>query len=575
MLGADGPLAGHGMLTHLPIWMWVPGTFATIAVMPWLVTDRRLGPVARGMVALGLVALVVTVLQLATQQLPGLPANPLHVDLDPWRRTADWLGYWPGRLCLVVGVVAAGHLVLRWRRGPDDERPGLGWLAIGQALLAVSFLPVVFPDVFGPGDPAQVLAHVLAFGLIGAQAFLPAALLVVVLRQRLWGIDAAVSRALAGGLLSAAVVALYLGLVWLGRQVLPWPDEVSGVLAVGLLAVAMLPLRSLIQQRVSHLVYGVSRTPGVLLRDLGEHLSGPAGRATDLHGLVQRLRGGLRLGQVELRAADGAVLASSGEAGSDVLDLQLTADGRPLGELRLAPRAGERLDRRTVRTVEQLGGLVAVAVQLAEANRDLGAARNRLVEVRHEERRLLRRELHDELGPALAGIGLGLAAVRNTVPVADPTDVLLDRLQDELARRTDDVRSMARALLPPALDEGRFEDALQVLASRFDDTGLRVTTSVVAADGLDGRRQVALYHVAAEAVANAHRHARATTCAIEVTVDPDGSALLRVTDDGCGLRPGAGDGVGMHSMRERAIELGGTFEAQPGPQGTTVSMRLP
>jgi signal transduction histidine kinase len=571
----DGPNGGFaGLLVHLNGWVWAPGMFATIAVMPWLVTEHRLGGAARVMVALGLAGIGLTIVTLATAQQQGAPANPISVEAGWWRSLVTDIGIWPGRLCFAIGMVASLYLLDRWLRGPEAERHGLGWLAIGQTLLTISFLPVFFPQLL---IDAPDLANVLAFGLLGAQAFLPAALLVVVLRQRLWGVDAAVSRGLVGGLLSAAVVALYLGLVWIGRQALPWPAELSGVLAVGILAIAMQPLRSLVQQRVSDLVYGSSRTPGLLLRDLRTHLSGSPGFSSDLAVLVERLRSGLRLGLVELRSTEGhaPVRATSGQAGSDVMVVPLVVDGRGIGSLRVAPRAGERLDQHTAETIEQLSGLVVVSLRLAQVNGDLESARERLVEVRHEERRLLRRELHDELGPALAGIGLGLAAVQNSTPVDGTARELLAQLQVELADRTEDVRTMARALLPPALDEGRFEDALHVLVTRFDDTGLHVTSSVTGADALDARRQVALYHVAAEALVNAYRHAHASSCTIEVTVDTSGAATLAVSDDGRGFVAQAGKGVGLSSMRERALELGGTFEALPSTKGTTVRVRLP
>ena len=347
----------------------------------------------------------------------------------------DRLGIWPGRLCFAVGVLGQPHLLDRWLRGPVDERHGLGWLAVGQTLLTISFLPVFFQQL---RVEAPWLANILAYGLLGAQAFLPAALLVVVLRRRLWGVDATVSRSLVGGLLSAAVVAIYLGLVWVGRQALPWPEELSGVLAVGILAVVMQPLRVVIQGRVSSLVYGASRSPSRLLRDLGEHLSGTPGGASDrsLWSIAwDRARSG-SLGCDRFTAS--LAYARRPVAGSDSLELPLVVNGGEIGTLRVAPRAGERLDQRTAETARQLSGVVSVALQLAHVNHDLEAARHRLVEVRQEERRLLRRELHDELGPALAGIGLGLAAVQNGTPEHGAAHDLLHQLQVELADRTEE-----------------------------------------------------------------------------------------------------------------------------------------
>jgi len=190
---------------------------------------------------------------------------------------------------------------------------------------------------------------------------------------------------------------------------------------------------------------------------------------------------------------------------------------------------------------------------------------------------MLRRELHDGLGPSLAGVGLGLAAARRRLTHDVPGTLdLLTELEAELAHRTDDIRLLARSLLPAQLDEGDLAQALAVLSERFQGSGLRIVTRFTAPATLDTRHQIAIYHVAAEAVLNAYRHAGADR--VEVTVaTTDGGVALDVVDDGVGLDPEARPGVGLQSMRERAEELGGELTVQPGPtgRGTQVRMVLP
>ncbi|MDN6567190.1 MAG: histidine kinase, partial [Actinomyces sp.] len=144
--------------------------------------------------------------------------------------------------------------------------------------------------------------------------------------------------------------------------------------------------------------------------------------------------------------------------------------GRPVGFLDVWVAPGRRPSATTVQVLERASGLVAATLELAQVNEQLSAARARLLQVRHEERRILRRELHDGLGPALAGAGLALAAIRNRTPqMAPPEAALMERLQEELTSRAEDLRDLARALLPPALDEGRLGEALEVVASLFTD----------------------------------------------------------------------------------------------------------
>ncbi|MFC7759002.1 sensor histidine kinase [Catellatospora bangladeshensis] len=106
-------------------------------------------------------------------------------------------------------------------------------------------------------------------------------------------------------------------------------------------------------------------------------------------------------------------------------------------------------------------------------NRALAGSRSRLAEARDEERRALRRDLHDGLGPALSGIGLGLAATRNLLH-RDPAaaEALLDRLAEEMSQRAESVRHLARALLPADLADGRLVPALHTLAERYALAGL-------------------------------------------------------------------------------------------------------
>lgn len=239
----------------------------------------------------------------------------------------------------------------------------------------------------------------------------------------------------------------------------------------------------------------------------------------------------------------------------------------------VAPR-GERLDPRSIRLLRQISGLVAVAVQLDEANGALENARSRLVEVRQEERRLLRRELHDGVGPALSGAALALAAVPHTSALSPDDTALLRRLGEELTDRAEDVRQMARVVLPPALDEGRLGDALRVLADRHSTSRFSVEVVADGADLLDGSRQIVAYQVAAEAVRNAGRHAGARRCRIRLEVR-DGTTRLEVCDDGAGIGADAGTGIGIASMRERAAELGGSIGIDGEGGGTRVVMMLP
>nr|WP_246391563.1 ATP-binding protein [Nocardioides soli] len=273
---------------------------------------------------------------------------------------------------------------------------------------------------------------------------------------------------------------------------------------------------------------------------------------------------------------DAQLSVTAGTPADGLVAVPLHSRGRQVGTLWLGPPPGERLDLRTLQLVRQISGLVASALDLALVNADLERARSRLLDVRQEERRLLRRELHDSLGPSLAGISLALAGMVRTSTLTAADAELLGHLQEELTHRAQDIRLMSRSLLPPALEEGRLGEALDALARRFSSTGMDIDVAADRPDLIDGRRQVTIYHVAAEAVLNAHRHADAGHCSVRLERLDDDALRLTVADDGRGISEADDTGIGLRSMRERAAELGGalTITAATG-RGTSVQMVLP
>ena len=473
----------------------------------------------------------------------------------------------------MYALAGAAYLLVRYRRADAEDRLGLAWVIVSVALVAVSYM--AFETGLSVDGPVLSIASA---ALLAAQVMLAAAVLVLVVRQPRWGMDVAVSRATVWGLLTASVVAAYLALVWLAGQVLPLRRDELGVVVAALLALAVTPVRRWMQGLVDRLIYGSATDPEVLLARLGSDLSRDGLGRSSLGSIAEGLRHSMRLAfvGVESGPAPEAVAASAGDRGAVVVEIPLLIQGRQVGLMEVSPHHGERLDPRTLRVLEQLSGLVAIALELAQVNEQLAAARTRILDVRHEERRLLRRELHDGLGPALAGTSLALAAIGNNNPGIRPQDAeLMHQLQEELSRRSSDLRGIARAILPPALDDGRLVDALDVLAKIFGDTRLGVRIDATGADDIDTRRQIAVYHIAAEAVFNAFRHARAQVCIVRVDHRPTGVVTLEVSDDGQGLSKRDQPGIGMTSMRERAAELGGDLTISDSGDGTTIKVVLP
>ena len=220
-------------------------------------------------------------------------------------------------------------------------------------------------------------------------------------------------------------------------------------------------------------------------------------------------------------------------------------------------------------------GLSAHAVALGPAPNGSLAG---LVTTREQERRRLCRELHDGLGPTMAGLALGLGTAQALSAGQPDLHELLGRLTAETQRAVTDLRRIVYGLRPSALDELGLAGALRDQAERFRCQAPTVAISLDAPIkglvGLPPVVEMACYGIVTEALANVARHAHATRCAVRIHLDH--GVHVDVRDNGGGLPAHWRAGVGIASMRERASELGGELVIGPSrPQGTRVAARLP
>jgi signal transduction histidine kinase len=238
----------------------------------------------------------------------------------------------------------------------------------------------------------------------------------------------------------------------------------------------------------------------------------------------------------------------------------------------LAWPPGRRLARDDEALLDDLarqGGRTVTALLLAEA---LLASRQQLVTAREEERARLRRDLHDELGPTLAGLVMQLAGLRQILEESpELAATRVPRLEEAARSALEDVRRVSRVLRPPSLDALGLDGALHDHAARL---GLTATSTPTSLPDLPAAVEVAAYRIGAEALTNIARHARTSRAEVAVRVDGD-ELSLTVTDDGIGWG-GDGIGVGVLAMRERAEELGGGLDIESvRGAGTAVRARLP
>jgi signal transduction histidine kinase len=456
---------------------------------------------------------------------------------------------------LTVGV--------RLRRADSTERRQLGWVAyaVVLAVAVVAFAPAVWVN-------AAVL-------------LVPAGITVAALRYRLYDLDLLVNRTLvAGALLGLAALAYVAVVAWVGSLV-GTSGGVTPFLAAFAVALAFHPARIRVQRGVDRLFFGRRRDPLALLRDLDAALRQAPSPRVALQDAVRVVRSGLRLPGAALvvRLPSGELVrAEEGTVGDDATAVPLDLHDDQVGTLLLAPRTpGAPVRGTDLRAVTALVGPLASAAYAVRLSGDLEESRRHLLEAREEERRRLRRDLHDGLGPQLAGVVMGLDVVGSALARGDHARAAdLTRAATEQAREAvEDVRRLSHGLRPPVLDDLGLVAALRSAGPIAAPGGPRVE---VCADGdlddLPAAVEVAAYRIALEAVTNAVRHAGATRIDVRLCATLD-DLTLEVCDDGAGLPAGARPGVGLASMRERAAEVGGRCTVTAQPRGTRVSVHLP
>ena len=598
----SGPYAEYGLLnpgsvpypaatSALTTWLWVPGVALLGVYLPLLFPDGRLPSRKWRHLAwfAGAVTLCLGVaFVLAPGPLDGLPGerNPFGIG---WLRRIEGLGIFVVATLPVCILASAASLLVRYRRSGSEVRQQIKWLALAVALVGLAYLGTIGATLlFAPGStgsgsiqPGWLLT--MQSAVLMSYAVVPVAVGVAVLKHRLFDVDMIINRAVVYGVLTASVVGIYVVVVgYLGVLFRAGGNLAISLVATGLVAVLFAPLRDRLQRVVDRLMYGERDDPYAVISHLGRRLEATLAPDAVLPTIVETLKETLKIPYAAIAVGrEGApgIAASAGEPVKEPLRLPLSYQNEPVGELLLGPRTGEEgfspTDTRLLSDLALQAGVAAHAVRLTS---DLQRSREQLVTAREEERRRLRRDLHDGLGSQLAGLNVQAGVLRRLIPT-DPhaADELAVELRTELQAAIADIRRLVHDLRPPALDDLGLIETLNQLAARYETggrDGLRVRVEARETPRLPAAVEVAVYRITQEALANAERHAGARTCVVRLAATDE--IRLEITDNGAGIPEDRPSGVGLVSMRERAEELGGTCAVRGAPGGgTRVSVRLP
>ncbi len=254
--------------------------------------------------------------------------------------------------------------------------------------------------------------------------------------------------------------------------------------------------------------------------------------------------------------------------------MPLDYQGRDVGTVVVTGRPGERIAEADRRTLEQLGHYLAVTAEAIRVGEDLRDAQQALQDAYLEERRRVRLDLHDRIGPTLASIRLRLLSLKRRLPGEPSVDELIDQTADAIR----EVRRIVDGLQPSILEDLGLVPALQILvADTRQASGIDVTISTDAdLSDLPAHISTTSYRVVAEGLANVVRHSKSSVCTIQLTRLAD-QLDIAIRDNGCGFDPTTSlTGMGLRSIASRASAAGGDVSiSSTAGAGTTIAVRLP
>lgn len=575
----------------LSTWIWIPNVLLPITFPLLLFPDGKL--LSRGWQSIAWAAgLGTAAFTFAMAFHPGPLAemgldhtNPFGISGGEAAMNALMMAASPILFVGISGSIAS--VIVRFRRADGIERTQLKLVAFASIFVLVGNILGGIPFWIWGENPTTRELSIIATDITIVSVV--AATGIAILRYRLWDIHILVNRTLVYSLLTALVVCIYIVIVGsLGILLQTGGSLPVSLLGTGIIALSFQPLRERLQRGVNRLMYGERDDPYAIIGRLSERLEVVAAAPSVLPTIVETVADAFKLPYVAIalkendRFTIAAEYTRSPKTGSQDIGsieiLPLIYQMETIGQLILAPRSpGEsfsQTDKRLLETIARQAGVAAYNVRLTQ---DLQRSRERLVTTREEERRRLRRDLHDGLGPVLASMTFKLDAIHNLADrdgsaVKKMSTELKAQLQEALA----DIRRIAYDLRPPALDELGLVGALKAhITSHNQVQGLQITLEAPEnPPPLPAAVEVAAYRIALEAMTNVSRHAGAHHCYVRLSLLND--LCLEISDNGRGLPNAVRAGVGLTSMRERAEELGGLCIAKTLPHGgTSVTAYLP
>ena len=484
-------------------------------------------------------------------------------------------------LITALGLVSQFYKY-RWV-SPPSQRRRVRWAVLGLLVLAGGDL--IQHVIFAVSGMTPLTISLVRTPFAFALLFFPLAISVALLRDRLWESTPLIRHILVAGLLIACLVVVYMlivgGLAWL-LQDASYP--LSALLATVVIALLFHAVFRWLDRHVNRLYYGERDDPYVFFSRLGRHIQAAFVPQDVLLRIVETIAQALKLPFVAIAIANGqgpyiAAAYGTQDEQHPLVRIPLLAHHEPVGTLLCSPRQEEALTEQDMHLLQDLALHIGAAVKAVQLSSELQRSREKLILAREEERRRLRRDLHDGLGPTLASLSQRIDAASSLVTQQPEEAVaLLQTIKAQMRSTISDLRRLVYALRPPVLDEFGLISAIRdhTIPSQ-QSSGVQISLSAPEElPPLSAATEVAAFRIVEEALTNVVHHAQAQQCQICLALTGTGELVITITDNGKGLPQTYRTSVGMHSMRERAEELGGKCSVQTRPTGgTLVSVSLP
>jgi signal transduction histidine kinase len=577
---------------HLPSRRWRPAGALCLLLIALALIETAIHPGPIGLPAPGGVSVVVQN-PLGVRPLPG----PLLVI---GTISALWAVF------LAVLATSTAAMITRYRSGDREQRQQIKWIAFTAAAMIACALVVIATSHIAGTWPAVLTAVANTGATVIGLAGFPIAIAVAVLKYGLYQIDVIITRAVSYGLLSAALTAVYAGIVvGIGTLAGYAGGPVLTVAAAVVVAVLFHPVRQRAAVLANRFVYGKRSSPYQVLAGFAQDMAGqldadaaPSRLAALLGGAIGAVRAEVFVvvgdGLVSRAlwpegaepAAPPAVLASPMSAGTArLLRVSQVAraagvyhQGDLLGAITLEKARSDPVSAAEDKLLTDLASQAGLALRNVRLTAELRASidalrasRRRLVRAQDDERQRIERNLHDGAQQQLVALSVGLAVL--DAATDDPqVRELARQLRDGLRAAIDDLRALARGIYPPLLADRGLAAALRAQADRAP---MPVQVDADGVGRLPREAEATVYFCVLEALQNVAKYAAASLTTVELR-QAGGRLTFLVTDDGAGFDLASPvTGSGLQGMRDRIAALGGSLTVSSAPgRGTTVAGAL-